>query len=299
MPLKPIAKILAYVGVVVCGGALLAPPLYWLGQWVVRADVLPALRPFGFEKYFNRAILLWALAGLWPFMRALGLRRWGDLRLQPNPRRWRHLLGGALLAVGGFALVAAALLGTHHLEVRGSPTAVDVGAALLTAGFVAVVEETLFRGALLGVLRRSLPWVHALFFLSVFFAVLHFIKPDPAHQRITDVGWGSGFALLPHVFWQFGEPRLVLGTLVTLVAMGWTLGYTVVRTGSLYLAIGMHAGWVFGLKVLASCTNRLGSPSIWVGDDLRSGLVPTSLMLVTFATVFFLLRDRSTVPANA
>jgi len=65
--LKEIGKIVAYCAVVVVGGACLAPPLFWLGQWAVQSDIIPQLRPFGFEKYFNRAVLVlscWLVFGL-------------------------------------------------------------------------------------------------------------------------------------------------------------------------------------------------------------------------------------------
>jgi membrane protease YdiL (CAAX protease family) len=291
--LKEISKLLAYVVAVVVGGALLAPPLFWTGQALIAADLLPQLAPFGFEKYLNRAFMVLALGLLWPWLRWMGLHRWTDLFLTTNPRRWRDLGTGLALGVGGLVTVALGLVTVGTLDVRGPLTAPDIVAALATGAIVALIEEAFFRGALFGLLRRNLSWWRALAFLSVFFAVLHFVRPDPAVGRVTQVGWNAGLALLPHLFWQFGHPELVLGTWVTLLVMGWTLGYTVVRTTSLYLAIGLHAGWVFGLKALMACTQRRGEANVWVGEDLRSGLLATGLMLVTFVVLTLLLGARS------
>lgn len=290
--MKEVGKILTYCALVVVGAALLAPPLWWAGQWAIAQDIIPQLRPFGFPKYFNRAALVLALGLLWPVLRWLGLTRWTDLHLTHNPWRWRDLLLGALLGAGGLTLVTALLVGAGDLSVHDHWAWSDIWSALLTGVVVATIEEVFFRGALLGVLRRNLPWPRALLFLSLFFAVLHFVRSDPAGGRFDEVTWASGLTLLPQLFWQFGHLDLVLGTWITLLLVGWTLGYTVVRTSSLYMAIGMHAGWVSALKLLMSWTDRRGSPSIWVGEDLRSGLVPACLVFATFMVLAVLLRRR-------
>ena len=289
--MREIGKIVAYSLAVVIGGALLAPPLWWLGQWLIASGWVPALSPFGFSKYFNRAVLLVALALLWPFARWLGLRHWQDLSLQPNPRRFLDLALG--FGVGALGLGLAGLCLLLCEQVTYSAWRWDkVSGALLTGAVVAAIEEIFFRGALFGVLRRRLDWRWALAFLSVFFAVLHFIKPDRRVGPITDVTWLSGFALLPHSFWQFANPALVLAGWSTLVVVGWVLGYTVVRTCSLYMAIGLHAGWVFALRSFTSITKRKAPASIWAGRDLTRGLLPLGLLLLTWGFVAWYLRRR-------
>ena len=49
-------RLLAFV--VVGSGAILAPWLWYLGQYLIAADILPQLKPFGFAKYLNRAVLI-------------------------------------------------------------------------------------------------------------------------------------------------------------------------------------------------------------------------------------------------
>ena len=272
----------------------MAPGLFWLGQWAITQDIIPQLRPFGFEKYLNRAVLVLALALLWPLIRGLGLNRWTDLRLHPNPWRLQDLFTGLGLAVGGLAAVGALLVWGGDLTFNGWPDMGSILGAVLTGVIVALIEEGFFRGALFGVLRREMSWPVALVGLSLFFAVLHFLRPDPSLGRIpgADVAWNSGLLLLPHLFWQFTHMDLVVGTLFTLFMMGCVLGFAVVRTGSLYLAVGLHAGWVFALKLLTHVTSRPGA-SRWIGDDMRSGLAPAVLMAVTGVALLLLLRRRS------
>lgn len=289
-----VAKILAYCLSIIVGGALLAPPLWWAAQAGLEHGVLPeALRPFKFPKYFNRAVLVVALGLLVPFIRWLGLRRWTDLGLAENPRRFNDLALG--LAVGSVGLwsVAALLVLSGRAELRESWPWTRIAGAAVTAAVVACIEEIFFRGALFGVLRRAMSWPRALTVLSVFFAAVHFIKPNPRALADAPVQWWSGFALLPHAFSQFTQPALLLGGLTTLALVGWTLGFTVVRTRSLYWAIGLHAGWVFALRSFSFASVARGEPSLWLGRDLVTGLVPLALLAGTLGIVAWLLRDRA------
>src|SRR6476659_11472212 len=64
-PLKDAARLLLYLAAVVVLGALIAPPIYWLGQVLIVHRVVPWLAGVDFESYFNRALLLAAVALLW------------------------------------------------------------------------------------------------------------------------------------------------------------------------------------------------------------------------------------------
>lgn len=291
--LRDVAKIAVYVAFVLLAGCLLAPPLYWVGQAALDAGWLPdSLRKFGFAKYFNRSVLIAALLGLWPFLRSLSVRSVAELGLAANPRRWSDVGIGFALGAGGLGLVAAAMVFAGESALRSPLPWAKLGPVAATAIAVALVEEALFRGALLGVLRRTLAWPAALGFLSVLFASVHFIRPRPGAQAITQVRWTSGFELLPGSFWQFGEPSLVVGGLLTLTLVGWALGYTVVRTRSLYAAIGLHAGWVFALRAFTSLTQRTGEPGLWLGRDLVTGLAAVCLVAATCLVLVRWLESR-------
>ena len=288
--MKIVVKILLYTVAVFVVGCLLAPPFYWLGRWAVDADLLPQIEGFGFQKYFNRAILVIALISVWPFLRWIGVRRWTDLGLEPNPHRFKDLAWGIGVGLVGLWIVALLSILTDAAWLRTSEWH-KLLAILATAVTVPILEEALFRGALFGLLRRNLSWPTALGFLSFFFAVIHFLKKPHGAPRITDVHWYSGFEHLPRIFWQFGEPQLVIGGWVSLFLVGWILGYTVVRTRSLYWAMGLHGGWIFALQSFSRFSDRRGT-SIWFGNDIKTGLAPVLLLLCTLAVVHFLLRQR-------
>jgi len=80
------------------------------------------------------------------------------------------------------------------------------------------------------------------------------------------------------------SPALLVLGLASLLVAGWILGECTVRTRSLWLPIGLHAGWVFSQQT----TNLLLQPTWadpagflpWVGPNLVSGAVPTGLLPV-------------------
>src|SRR6187549_2149290 len=76
--------VLYFIAVLVCG-CILAPPLFWLGQ------SFAALREEPFQRYFNRAALVAALALLWPLARSFRVKSRAELGLGPNPHWWRDL----------------------------------------------------------------------------------------------------------------------------------------------------------------------------------------------------------------
>ncbi|MEL6546029.1 MAG: CPBP family intramembrane glutamic endopeptidase, partial [Myxococcota bacterium] len=201
--MRTIGKIVAYLGVVLIGGALLAPPLYWATQSGIEGGWLPrSLAKFDFTKYFNRSTLIVAIAGLYPFLRWVGARRVADLEIEPNPRRFRDLGAGVAIGVVGLWIVAALLLASGQVVFRDPFPAHRFFEALGTAVAVSIIEEVFFRGALFGALRREMSWQRALAFLAPFFAIVHFLKPNPRAGKIADPGWLSGFELIPHAFWQ-------------------------------------------------------------------------------------------------
>ena len=289
--MRVIINIMGFVLWVVVAGALLAPPLYHGTQSLIDAGYLGEIAHYRFPKYLNRSVLIVALLGLYPFLRSLGLTSWRDLGVDPNPRRWRDLGFGLAVGALGLAIGAAAMLADGAVEWKHYTRFVWLPKALGAAVAVGIIEELLFRVALFGALRRHLSWPAALSFLSVFFAAVHFIRPHPSVKGFdAEVGWLTGFDVLSYSFWQFGQPHLLVGGLLTLTLVGALLGYTVVKTRSVYMAIGLHAGWVFVLKLFGLATKRVGEPGLWFGRDLITGLGPVMVLVATSALVFWWLR---------
>ena len=231
---------------------------------------------------FLAALLLLPLA-----VRALRIGGWRDLGLQPDPRAWTHLALGFVAAGGLLWGLGLLLWGLGIYEPRGSAVPwAALGGFLLTAAVVAAAEEAFFRGALLGLTGRTAAPGAALVFVSALFAVLHFLKPPEHAVAVGAVRWWSGFAFLPKTFWQWHEPGLVLGGFTTLFAVALVLGYARLRTRALVAAVGLHAGWVFGLKSFGKVSRHPAAPGPWIGGDLLHGLAPVLIVLLTGAVVW-------------
>jgi membrane protease YdiL (CAAX protease family) len=275
-------------------GALIAPPLYWGATWLAGHGIFPALAEFPFQKFFNRAMLLSALALLWPTTRWLQVGGWRDLGLEPDPRWRQHVLVGLLIAGLAVALMATVYVQFGIYRLRQQIFWGKLPVIALSAVTVAFLEEALFRGAILGILRRSLSCYAALFWVTALFAIVHFLKPDDTLE-LSEVGWLSGFALIPHTFHQFAEPMSLLAGFTTLFALGWLCGDAALRTRSLWMSIGLHAGIVFVkmsfsvMAKLAIKTKHRGSYLPWVGPQFETGLVPLGALLLAWLGVILWL----------
>lgn len=290
--LKEVAKIIAYFVGVVLLGAVLAPPLYWAGNALAAGGTLTFLGEVPFQRYFNRAILIAAVLLLWPTVRSLKIGGWRELGLQPDPRWRSHALIG--FAIGGalVAIMAALYVPLGFYRWRSDLPWEKLPAVAMSAFVVAIIEEALFRGAIFGLFRRSLRPVTALFWVTALFAILHFLKPDEDF-KIAQVGWMSGFVLLPHSFHQFAEPMTLLAGFTTLFTLGWVLGLATMRTRALWMSIGLHAGVVFVKMGFSKFARRDHVLLPWVGPELQIGLVPVAVLAFGGVLVWILTRHEA------
>ncbi len=148
---------------------------------------------------------------------------------------------------------------------------------------VALIEETLMRGAMhTAIEAESGAWTAALL-TAPLFAVLHLY----AKVRIPaqELGWHSGFDLLTRSFAPLAHVSLVYDSLLSWLLVGLILSLTRVLTGNIAVAVGLHAGWVVVLRMLQEGTVRGSTPhySMWVGrfDGLLGlWLVPWGLAIL-------------------
>ncbi|MEC5128503.1 type II CAAX endopeptidase family protein [Verrucomicrobiales bacterium BCK34] len=309
-------KIAVFLAGTVVIGAILAPFLYWGGKYVVSEEWLKggildsingSMERGKFPRYFNRSILAGALIMLWPTLKWLnagGTKKkqsiYDALLLKRDPRWWKDCLIGfliaaiSLLALGWF-YVAQGWYVTGELT-KSIPSILV--SALITGFAVGFLEEFVFRGALHAVLAKLLKPKVLFTVIAVFFALIHFFNA-PKTLEVPDITATSGFwmvgAIFKHFFSQFANPYFLFAEFAVLLAIGLILGYTRMKTRSLWLGIGLHAGWVFGVKTLSSTTSRAFGPAEmmpWLGDSLRVGAVSCIVLCLTGAVIVVWLRKR-------
>ena len=130
---------------------------------------------------------------------------------------------------------------------------------------------------------------------------------DPSVARFapSKIGPTSGFAMTSEIFRRNAQPALFLSEFLTLFVIGLILAWARVRTASLWLPIGLHAGWIFmnTLYMGATITTRamrqgkfnLGSGENaipLIGAQLKTGLVPLVVLALTSVAVYWWLRLR-------
>jgi membrane protease YdiL (CAAX protease family) len=275
-------KILLYLVTVFVVGALVAPPVFWLGQWLEAAGLSVWLAGFPFHRVLSRCIQVSALVLLWPTLRWVGLRRPAELNLQPNPSWRSDLVAGVAMASGLVAMLAVFYVAGGFAHLRPEPAWSGLVRILLTAAAVSGIEEVVFRGVVLGLCLWSLPRAGAIFVSTLFFVVVHFIKPSKTAMAPEAVGWSSGLAEALRFREGLPEGGLLIFGAASLFVAGWILGAAAVRTRSLWLPIGLHAGWIFSQQTsnlfLQTASASPSGHLPWVGPSLVSGAVPTGIL---------------------
>jgi membrane protease YdiL (CAAX protease family) len=295
---NPIAKIVLYLLAVVLIALFLAPPVFWGLQALGAQGIALGLESHPFHRVFSRITQIAALVLLWPMIRWVKIQNLTQLGIEPNPRRWRDLAVGLGLAITPVAILAAGYVQFDILRIRNEFSLNPMIRIFFTAAFVSVFEEFLFRGVLLGLAIRSLRSIPALTVVSVGFSVIHFIKPKGLIP-VEDVTWMSGFHLLGSSFEGGLAFSVLIGGMITLFVIGWITGVATLATRSLWMAIGLHAGWILIQQSVNLVTRyRIKPPEElmpWVGPSVVSGMVPTGVvpvlvLLVTGGLVWWYLR---------
>jgi uncharacterized protein len=186
----------------------------WVAAWIVFSSARPyapwlATDGGAFAYWTTLKVLVWLLPALW-LMSASG--------------RLRERLGftrvGATLAWG---LGAGFLLAIINVVVRGSTTFFDPSWALLNAALVApVVEETAFRGAVLGALSARLSFPVANTIAAALFVLVHM------------PGWCFQGRLLEML-------TMPIGGALSIFVLGWLFGWVAYKARSVGAAVIAHA----------------------------------------------------------
>ena len=230
-------------------GALLAFPVY---------EIFSSFGEVPFRKIVSRTTLLSGLlfSLLYFFCcNGLSLQRLGIRARRAHVRLFQGLAAG--LAIVAIIEANLLLLGIHDLDEE-RLFSLDVLPALLfkaliTGLLVGIVEELMFRGALLGGLSLQTNQALALVTVSLVYAAVHYLKfrDLPADAAIN---WYTGVTMLPPALFQFADPARY-DAMLTLFFLGLLLGLVRLLTGNLLLCIGIHTGLVTGEKLIQHITD--------------------------------------------
>jgi membrane protease YdiL (CAAX protease family) len=258
---------------------------------------------FSFPRVFDRVLQVLAVLAFVGGRRWLGLTSWSALGLGDLQRR-RDLWMGLAIALGGMLALIVVMYGFDSVRCfwrypfeKGVRKALagGVGAVLIGTG-----EELLFRGILLGGLMREMRRASAVIWTTVIYAVVHFLRGGKQVDAVTI--W-SGFERVASAFAPLINPEILPG-LVGFVVLGMVLAHARLRSGALYLPMGLHIGWVFTLRVgrvVMDLPRRRQQGLLWgmARPPIVSGVAGWVAIAATGALVHLVLRKREVGPDPA
>jgi membrane protease YdiL (CAAX protease family) len=265
----------------------------WLGAASGRAE---------FDRFFSRALVTAALL-LLPILlfRLKAIRRQNPQTAPPKTPKlsWKtrlfHGFTALVLAAGLLWLLGSALeaAGAYVSREELPKLSKFLNKTIYPALGAAIIEEWLFRGLLLGVWLRIARPAAALVGTSFVFAFVHFMQPPPGTEIPDPAAATAGFQLLGLILKNFSNPQFIAAEFAVLFSIGLILGATRLRTGALWFPIGLHAGWIFafkGFNLFHKGVDASPLRPLWIGDSLRSGLLPLVTLGVTAILCHFVLR---------
>lgn len=271
--MKSFLKFLLIVGGILFLSAVLAPILF-------------KFLPFKFEKIFNRLVMIFSLASIFIFVR-MDREKLAGYGLYGAPRIPALLTAGF---AGGFLTLVlvtfvklAAGAARFEMEPLSWEWILKPLSVLFSAFLIGLIEEFFFRGVVYQSMVRQFRWPvwASVLGTSVFYSIVHFVSvkkpfigPDPgiadslklvAAPLASLAGWPE--------FWRGAVGLLIFGVVLNLLS---------IRSRSLFMSIGLHAGCVFFVKLdgfMVEFSNH--APLLWGSAkmyDSISGWIALTLM---------------------
>jgi len=248
--LKTHQRLILFLLFVLALTSLLSPWFTVSANWITSHWPFQLPERYSFAKIFNRTFMISGILLFFVCRRLLGIGKFADLGLTRFGDGSRDIAIGWLLAAGSMVALAAVMtlfsVFTPYFRLSPAQSISRCANALLAGVFAGLLEEVFFRGILFKGLYEQ-GRLRAYLGANLFYSALHFAKPGDA--KFMDVFDPlAGFRHLASTFTPFLEPLPLVPGIFGLFLLGVVLSFAFTRTANLYLAIGLHAGWVFGLK---------------------------------------------------
>jgi uncharacterized protein len=333
---SPIAviKLWLYAAVSVAAGAWITPLLYNAGKALAEVSarkttngalewLAKRCESAELPSFFGGSVLLVAAVLFFPWMewiysrsktRGPSVGSWflevpGFDGLDSNKSRLlRHRDGlrdaccGFLVVAGLVFVMSLTLVATTSLLLHPFPSA---GWCLRMAGsavLLAYLMEVFFRSIALGMFMRVMKPAAAWGMSAGFFALLLACIPPPGLIVADPDASGTGFELLGLIIRSYADVGNLLGTIIPLLALGGVLGYARLKSTSLWLPTGLHAGLIFSMNVSGYLIIPQGKgTSARIAVLVQEDLIPFSAIVLAGWLVHrqFSHADASTSPQAA
>ena len=285
--MKTALRFTAIVLVILLLSAILAPILY-------------RFLPFKFERIFNRLVMIFTLVAVAAFVRS---RRDIGSILKSYGIVWEKNQSPRYLAVAFLTGVITLIFLTAFKVVIGDAAwnpaplgvagwTVQILRFIVTGFLIGFIEEFFFRGFIYSAFTKGFRWnvAASVALTSLFYSLVHFVShkkpfigPEPTFVDSLRLVVAPLMSLANwHEFWPAA---------VGLFLFGLVLNDLVIRTGSLYPSIGLHAGCVFYLKIDGLFVDFLDkAPLFFTTKQLYDGAVGWVFLLAMGGVLRFFLK---------
>ncbi|HYA34445.1 MAG TPA: CPBP family intramembrane glutamic endopeptidase [Candidatus Binataceae bacterium] len=251
---------------------------------------------FPFTRIFDRTVMVTVIIAMGAAARGMGVLE----RLERGFRRpvanIPRVTRGFLLAIAAIAalVMTAATLGARA-GMGSSEIWREIGKYVVVAAVIAVFEEGFFRAFLTSGMIDDYGRPTGIVLSSLIYALAHVVR-SPARFFLTNLDLTAGMRTLAMSAERLGNPDII-PTLLGLFLIGLVLAEAFVLTGTVYLSIGLHAGFVVGAKMWPHLTGAGQQIPSWLGgwgsQPLVSGLAVWIVAVVMLAVVRWLAPTRT------
>lgn len=255
---------------------------------------------YDFGRVMRRIIMAVAIVLIFLLRKPLMIGSFITNGIKPS-QGWREQLQTGFLLGAGMFIFYVTLLWISGIQTFQPDTKsfADITSRLLTllliAGLVGCIEEMLFRGFIFQSMLTDIRAVSAVFISSLFYSLLHFFKTKlPVSPGIQPfIGFIVVYQSFKNIIVNF---TAILPSVIGLFLVGVVLSYACLRTKSLYLAIGLHAGWVFLIKANRLFFDQAGTNLEWLFGDKE--MVTGALGWIFLICTLLLIRLVAKAPAS-
>ena len=165
---------------------------------------------------------------------------------------------------------------------------------ILISYLISFIEESFFRGILIQKNKSILQTTYIILFSGAVYSLFHFIKIPLILDE--EIFWNTGLIEIFNVFSNFYN-LVSIDAAITLLVFGTLLGFIRIKTMSISYCIGIHAGFVFVIKVFRQNTNvNFDSEynSLLSSYDHFTGHLSTLwiILVLTFYLIFIKNKDK-------
>ena len=281
-----------YFAIALILGTAIAYPLH---------QILTTWFELEFDRVASRSVLLVAVILFIPLFRLLKFASWQEIGFSDTKKEFAQDLAKGI----GFGIlimlpVIAGLLITQN-RVLDSDWEISVGnitalflTSMLAGLVIALLEETLFRGAMLTAIKKHGSVIFAIVTTSFIYALVHFLQPTIEFDA-NSLSWSSGFTLLKNSFLSLTQVSTIIDSFIALFLAGVLLAVVRIRSNKIALCMGLHAGWVLAIKIFkrVTDTNALSDYAFLTGSyDKVIGYL-AAICIAVFIILYLILQNNS------